>query len=672
MAPDAYDDGLTPYGTGPDVAEYLILVTLLLLAVFLRLYRLPEVPPGIHDDEIINAEIAEQLRAGAPLAPFYEAGTGKRETLFYFLLLAGRALTDRVPYWFRLPSVACSLLTIVLVYRFSRRRFGPWVALSAVGGMAVSFWPVYLGREALRSALVPLLGTGMALALWRGLERPRSDAGASAWFVLAGLLLGALQYTYPAARVVPVFIALFIVYLAIAHRARLRVHGRSFVLLLVVGALVAMPAAFYIATHWQQQHRIMELKGPLEALWAGDPRPVLSSTMRTLGMFVFRGDPQPHYNLPGRPVFQPAAGVLFLIGVLVALFRLRQANHAYILLWTLVLMAPGMVTQPAPHFSRTAGVLMTAFLFPGLAVRWVADQLRARPFRWRAGLVAGLVILLGANLGLTWRDYFQRWPQVDGVRNFHHAGLAEAARYLDRSPDATPVAACTPFLNEDHFFWRTDRQALPYLLNRRDLDVGWYSCLDAQLFPHGGEPARYLFGGELGFAPFVPAGWREDAETIVTFQGGRLVRLDVAASLERWLATFEPPDGSSTTFDGVMTQVGYRVSPDRPAPGDDVEVLTAWRVVGPPSRDLTIFLHLLASDGTLIAQGDALTALSDTLLPGDVFVQRHTLELPTAVSPGESRLTTGLYRRDGTRLMLPANADGVLTLGTLEIVDDSD
>ncbi len=669
MAADVRRADFAPYNSSPRLAEYLILIALLLLATFLRLYRLQRVPPGIHDDEIINANLAERLWAGMPLAPSYEAGRGKREMLFYLLLGAGRALIARVPYWFRLPSVASSLLAIVLVYRFSRRRFGPWVALVAVGGWAASFWPLYLGRAALRSTSVPALGAAMSLALWRGLESPRWDKSAKAWFTLAGILLGALQYTYSVARFVPLVIVLFIAYLALFHRARLALHWRGFLCLLIVGALVAAPAVIYIATHWHQQHRIMDLMGPLEALRAGDPLPVLSSTVQTLGMFVVRGDPQPHYNLPGRPVFEPVGGILFLAGMFLALLDLRRAPNAYILLWTLILMAPGMVTQPAPHFTRTAGVLVTTFIFPGLAVRWLAGRLDGRSVRWRAMLIAALVLLLGVNVGLTGRDYFHRWPQVSDVRNFHHAGLAEAARHLDRSPDTTPIAACTPFLNEEHFFWRTDRQALPYLLNRRDLDVGWYNCSDSQLVPRGGRSARYLFSENMDLASFVPSGWAEEAETLFHFQGGRLMRMDVAAALERWLSAFEQPDEPATTFGDVMAQIGYRVSPPRPAAGESVEVLTAWRVVGDLPPDLTIFLHLLASDGTLIVQGDAMTALSDTLLPGDVFVQQHTLELPAELSPGEYRLKTGLYRRDGTRLSLPSRSDGSLILATLEIGD---
>ncbi|MBE9508267.1 MAG: glycosyltransferase family 39 protein [Chloroflexi bacterium] len=644
------------------------LILLLTLAVFLRLYRLSDVPPGIHDDEVINAQIADQLRAGAPFFIFYEAGEG-REGLYHPLLVASRMLTARVPDWYRLPSVVCSVLTILLVHRLSRRWFGPWAALVTAGGLAVTFWPVHLGREALRVVTLPPLAAGMALALWRGLEQPARGKRAVCWFVLAGLLLGLAQYTYLAARALPLFIVLFVVYLARFHRARLRLHWRGLVLLLIIGVLIAAPLAIYIGVHWEQQERVTRLSEPLYALLTGDSRPVLSSAAATLGMFTWRGDPQPHYNLPGRPVFEPVGGMLFLGGVLVTLLNPRQPASAFCLLWTMATLGPGMLTQPAPHFVRTAGVLVTAFVFPGLAVRWLERRLGPKG---RLGLGVVLGLLLVVNAGLTFRDYFRRWPELDDVRGFRHVGLAEVACYLDRADDVTPVAVCTPFLNERHFFWRTDRQALPYLMNRRDLDVGWYNCLEAQLLLRGGQTGRYLFGAGWDFAPFVPLEWIEQAQTVTSFRDGRMMCLEVADQLKAWLAQFTRPDGSSLVFGEVMTFLGYQMEAATPVPGSTLEVLTAWEVLATPPNDLAIFVHLLDDDGNLVAQGDALAALSDTFRPEDVFVQYHVIALTQDVPPGEYRLATGLYVRGGERLLLGSGTCDTLILGTVEVSDVSD
>lgn len=646
-----------------NIAERVVFILLLLLAAFLRLYRLSEVPPGIHNDEIVNTQIADQLRTGKPFSIFYEAGEG-REGLYYPLLVASRALTAQVPHWYRLPSVGCSLLTILLVYQLSRRWFGPWAALVTTGGLAVAFWPVHLGREALRAVTLSPLAAGMALALWRGLEQPTPNKRSVQWFLLAGFLLGLAQYTYLAAHILPLFILLFIVYLAFFHRAHLCLHWRGLALLLITSALIAAPLALHVGNHWEQQERITRLDEPLRALLTGDPRLVLSSTVVTLGMFVWQGDPQSHYNLPGRPVFEPLGGLLFIGGVLIALLNMRHPASAFCLFWTMTGLLPTMLTQPTPHFVRAIGDLVTVFVFPGLAISKVEQKLGTKG---RGVLAIALGFLLIANVGLTFRDYFHRWPSLNEVRSFHHASLAEMAYYLDHASDVTPVAACTPFLNEQHFFWRTDRQALPYLLNRRDLEIRWYNCLEAQLFPQDGREARYLFGNELNFASFVPPAWIEQTQTIASFHDSRLLRLDVAERLNPWLAKLSHPDASSLTFGKTMTFLGYQMEPDTPVAGGTVEVLTAWQVLAKPPNDLVIFLHLSDDAGELVAQADAFTALTDTLRPEDVFVQRHIIELAPETSPGEYQLSTGLYLRDGKRLPCEPSLDNALILKMIEI-----
>lgn len=664
---EAKDAPFTPYTARTTTTERWIMVLLLLVAAFLRLHRLAEVPPGIHDDEVIDAEIAESLLAGKPLSVFYTAGEG-REGLHYVVLAASRLLISQSPYWYRLPSVLWGLLTILIVYRLSRRMFDPAVALVAAGGLAVAYWPVYLGRVTLYGMSLPPTTAGMALALWRGLEHPTDDRRAIGWFALAGLLFGLAQYTYLPARVLPLFVLLFVAYLALFHRDRLRAHWRGLTLLLVIGTIISTPMALYLSQNWEKQERITRLSEPLDALMRGDLQPVISSTLDTLGMFIWKGDPQVLYNLPGRPVFEPIGSALFIGGVLIALIGVRRPANAFCLLWTGVLLTPGMLSHPAPHFIRTVGVVVTTFIFPGLAVRWIKKQVKNRG--GQIGLSVALGLLLAFNAGLTFRDYFYLWPKADKMRVYHHAGLAEAARHLDSSPETTPVAICTPFLNEQHYFWRTDRQILPYLLDRRDLEIGWYSCLGAQLFLQGGKTGRYLLDDEQDLASFVPPELVERAEIVTYLGSDRLVRLEVADQLEDWLAGFSLPTESPPVFGQTMKFLGHReIESSEPAPGGTLRIITAWQVLAPPPKELSIFLHALDGAGNLVTQGDALSALSDTLRPGDIFVQSHDLPLPEDVQPGDYELRIGLYVRGGGRLTIDSGIGDTLVLGTVEICD---
>jgi 4-amino-4-deoxy-L-arabinose transferase-like glycosyltransferase len=657
-------DAFAPVRSQATRAERAAVVLLLIVAWALRVYGMALVPPGIHDDEVINAQLADALRVGGGWSVFYPVGEG-REGLYYPLLVASRILVGRAPWWYRMPAAGLSLLTAALVYRLARRWGGPWVALPALGGLAVTFWPLHLGRVALRAVTLPPLGAGLVLALWRALERPRWGRRALGWYAVAGLLLGLSQYTYLAARALPLGVLLFAAYLACCHPSRLRAHWRGWAAMLALAALVALPLGLYLARHWGEQERLARAGEPLEALWRGDPGPTLRTAGAVLGMFVWRGDPQPHYNLPGRPVFGLVGGALFVVGVVVAAVHPRRPASAFCLLWSAATLLPTALSQPAPHWVRACGALVTAFVFPGLAVAELAPVLNRRGrFALALGL-AGLLVLEGA---LSARDYFGRWARLSEVRAFHHAGLAEVARYLDGSPDTAPMAACTPFLNETHYFWRSDRQALPYLLNRRDIAVGWYDCQQAALFLQGGGAGRYLFADGSDFAAFVPSDWRASARPIARFTDDRLVEVANPQALAAWLAALERPAGLAPTWGGVMALEGYRLQPPAPAPGDEVTLLTAWRVLGSAlPYDLAVFVHLVAPDGSLAAQGDALGALSDTLRAGDVFVQRHTLALPRSLPGGEYRLLAGLYVRGGARLALDGSAGDAVTLATLTL-----
>ena len=75
---------------------------------------------------------------------------------------------------------------------------------------------------------------------------------------------------------------------------------------------------------------------PLRALFNGDPLPVIQTTLGTLGMFTFAGDPEWLYNLSGLPVFDWITGVLFYLGLVICLLRLRDARYGFVLVWLIV------------------------------------------------------------------------------------------------------------------------------------------------------------------------------------------------------------------------------------------------------------------------------------------------------------------------------------------------
>jgi hypothetical protein len=126
------------------------------------------------------------------------------------------------------------------------------------------------------------------------------------------------------------------------------------------------------------------------------------------------------------------------------------------------------------------------------------------------------------------------------------------------------------------------------------------------------------------------------------------------------------PDAGEVTFGGALTFLGYQAPPSA-QPGTSVDVMTYWRVQASPSRPLSLMLHLSGEDGIPIAVGDGLGVPVEQWLPGDVIVQRHTLEIPRDAQTGSYQMRSGAYWLDDVS-RLTANGADHLDVTHIEVV----
>ena len=126
-------------------------VVLLILAAGLRVWQIDRVPPGLHDDEIINGEIVEDnIFTGHP-AIFYS--TGGREGLFHLTLAASMQLIGYSPIGMRFPGFFWGLIGLAAIYALANRLLGRRVAIITLAFATVSLWSIYEGRAATATAV---------------------------------------------------------------------------------------------------------------------------------------------------------------------------------------------------------------------------------------------------------------------------------------------------------------------------------------------------------------------------------------------------------------------------------------------------------------------------------------------------------------------------------------
>ena len=636
------------------------LVVVLLLAAALRVYGINNFsPPGLEHDEVANWLIDRAILDGN-LAVYFSEAYG-HEAGFHYLQAAFVALLGDHALALRLPAAFAGTLLVAVQYALTRRLFGVTTALISAVILAILFWPVFYSRLGLRAISLPLVAGLSLYAWWRAWPGGKQQTGTwnALWFGLAGLLAGLSTYTYMAARAVPIYYALFGLYLLLFHRDKFRSRWRGVALFWIVLILSALPLVVYLWSNPGAEYRVSEIDAPLRAFLAGDLQPLLMNFVKIGAMFGFAGDPLWRQNVAGRPVFDPLLALFFYAGLFLAILRLKDARYAHLLIWLGASALPSLVTVDAPSSIRMINALLVVTVFPVLVINMIARLSTILPrFSSKTAYLLGL-ILVCAHIWWTANDIFHRWPQNEEVQFVWQAALTDIAGYLDDSPEDGPVAigGWSPAT--------LDAPTMTLSMQRRDLESrffgsdstvepvstviipGWAAARINQE-PAPAADARLFRPTIHDLAPEIEAQlarWGGEAQDMGTFV---LYELSMPAEFQVGIPVSE-------RFDDQIELIGYKLPENLVAcEHEECTILTYWRVLAPVQKSRRFFLH--AMDGNeLIAQHDGLDAPARWWQAGDLLIQEHRLP---PLSSGDIELRLGVYDpQTGRRLLLADGSD---------------
>ncbi len=619
--------------------HYAILLVILLTAFAYRVIGITTIsPPGLEHDEVANWLIDRAILEGQHAVYFSEAYG--HEAGFHYVQAALVGLLGDHAFALRLPAAFAGLLLVAINYALTRRLFGRQVALLAAALLAVLFWPVFYSRLGLRAITLPVVA-GLAAIFWWQAWQARRPKQTILLFVLAGFFAGLSTYTYMASRALPIFFAFFGVYLVFVHTQTFKQKWRGIALFGLVYLLVAAPLFVYLQTNPGSEFRISEIDAPLRALFAGDLMPVLSNSIKIAGMFGFAGDPLWRQNVAGMPVFNWLTAVLFYTGILLSLWRWKDARYAFLLLWLGSSAIPSIVTVDAPSSIRMINGLVVVTIFPALVIHTLPTlSTKYRQLSTKAAyLLAGTLVL--THMWGTAVAVFNTWPTNAEVQFVWQKALTQTATYLDAAQSTAPVSigGWSPAT--------MDPPTMALSMRRADLDL------------------RY-FGSDSMSAPIttviIPAG-----EGGVRLTRPSIRELDplLEAQLNQWNAaladeddfvlytlpefpSIQPAIPLNADFGGELRLLGV----DQFETG---QIRSVWQVLAPTNEPRRFFLHAVDGEGLPLAQHDGLDAPAMHWQSGDILVQVHTLD---AEVPPTAQLRLGVYDpQTGRRLLLPDGTD---------------
>lgn len=406
-----------------------VILALLLLAFFLRVSTLASAPPGLYFDEAAHGLDALRVWEGE-LKLFFPTANGHEPLFTYIVALFVHWLGNTV-LALRLPAAFWGTLGVAACYALGKRLLGPWPAVLGSGFVAVTFWTVALSRFGLRvNTLLPLFALWL-LSFWAC--RHSTD-----WrrYLLAGVLLGVAQYTYTAARFLPI-LALLLVF-----DWRKTLSKRGLLLGAIAAFVVTAPLLFVLIA----DPEIGSLR--VRQVWLlnrDDPLPLFWRQFREhLLLFGVTGDPIWVHNLPRRTPVLPVIALFFWLAVLIGW---RRPATRMLLLSVAVMLWPGILavsnTPVPPDQLRVLEVAIPTFLLAAAGLSWVSQQRRPLGVYQRPLTIGLACVLFLADGALSWRDY-QHWQHARESYEQLDADMTILAKDILQEPETVfliPVGA---------------------------------------------------------------------------------------------------------------------------------------------------------------------------------------------------------------------------------------
>jgi 4-amino-4-deoxy-L-arabinose transferase-like glycosyltransferase len=682
--------------------EYLALAAILLCAIFFRFYQLGEVPPGFNHDEAAGALDAQDALAG-DIRAFYPREEGE-STLWVYWLAFLFTLLGRHIWVVRAASGLVGVATVVSVYwmtfelfRRENEKLAHRLALLSALWLSLSLWHVKLSRMGWPAITMPLFGVLFFAMLWRAMRK-----GRTVLFVLSGVLLGLSLYTTQPTRLIPLLLAVFFLAewpLTRRGEGEKPLLARYFVWLVIV-AVIALLFFVPLLAHNVQlpgaySDRVNEIALWNPAIHQGDPWGLLWRSVRdTLVAFGLTTPWNSHDNR----FLDPLTAFFFVVGLLVALWRVRKPPYLFCLLWWPLMLLPTILApvDAVPSLTRAVGALPVTYIFPAIGLMamaqvlaFVATFLGWGDYLWRhRSLITPLLMLAVFFYPVysTYHEYFDVFVHSELAHDLYHVYAVELARDMERVEIADSIFILPQVTGRsnspDNTIAFLYRGVAPYVWLEDD------ETRMAQELTEACRDKRVAFLVNWKASKHVDA----DPRALIPFlleKYGQPVAMETHQDYD--IIIFELPQGpidfgktldlqpTRLIFGGQLALDGYRFTGRGDAaviPSDDAAWgVLRWRAISPMEKDYKASIVLEDQQGHHVSQVDRLLLGhipqrgTSNWRRGETRIDGYRLSVPPAIPPGDYRLKIVVYDAENGQRLIPSHAEIDLSalLGTLPI-----
>jgi 4-amino-4-deoxy-L-arabinose transferase-like glycosyltransferase len=413
------------------------LIAILIIAAFMRLHRLNEIPFGLWYDEADNGLSALAILRQSEYLPVFVKSTNLPAHFLYLIALSFQTFGVSV-LAIRRVSVAFGLATVLASFFLGSELFNRRLGLVLAFFLAVSRWDVNWSRIGMHGVSVPFFEILSAvLSLW-ALRKQNLVL-----YTLAGLSLGLGLCFYTPLYFFLVVMGVFLLFLWLRKHDLFHSTWRGF-LFLALGAVVVSVPISQFALHQPDSFSdrlsvtsIFTGKSTQEA-WNAIAR----TTREHFLMFNYHGDNNGRHNLPGEPMLDPISGAFMVLGAALSLWRIRQPGSFLFIIWLLIMLLPGILSLDfeSPQSLRAIGSLPPAYLLAVVPIHALWQEWEQSSGKYPIGyFILPLFVFLGAAGYNNYHVYFDLQSRNSASWNSFSTPQTIAAKEITKLGTQTDV-----------------------------------------------------------------------------------------------------------------------------------------------------------------------------------------------------------------------------------------
>jgi 4-amino-4-deoxy-L-arabinose transferase-like glycosyltransferase len=417
--------------------KIVLLLVIIFIAAFLRLWNLNHYPAGLNADEAAIGYNAYSLiqtgkdEHGDSWPIHFKSFGDYKPGLYFYLVLPFVKILGLNIWAVRLPSAILGILSVWLIYLLVKELFkDDWLALISAFFLAISPWHLHFSRGGWESNAATFLLLAGLYFFFQALRNPRIFIFSFLFFILS-------LYTYHSARII---VPLLVLGLLLVYRKEIFTKRQLKWIFIagVVGLIILLPLAVDFlgpagvsrfsgvglladtGPFW----RINELRGQHPNTMALPVR-LLHNRLVAYGI-AFVENWLDHFHgeflfVSGDVIERnrvPETGQMYLFDIpfvilgIYFLIKNRPKNWQAIFLWLAVAPAAAAMTFQTPHALRAHNMVIPMVIISSFGVwglwQWVKDKKRI----FAILLYCFLAILLPWNFARYLHQYYAHYPKT--------------------------------------------------------------------------------------------------------------------------------------------------------------------------------------------------------------------------------------------------------------------